>query len=357
VATLRGRAASVTDPTAGRDRLEPTVKLDTGFAVDPTDIASAGRSARTAEERGFDGLWLGEVSRDPFLPLTVAAAATTRVELGTGIAIAFARSPMTLAQTAHDLQTYSHGRFVLGLGSQIKAHVTRRFSMPWSRPAERMREYVLALRAIWASWNDGVPLKFEGEFYRHTLMTPMFNPGPTGFGPPRIVLAGVNEGMTVVAGEVADGFIAHGFTTEPYVREVTVPALERGLARAGRSRSDIELKVGPFVVTGRDDRELDAARDVARQRIAFYASTPAYRPVLELHGWGPLQDTLHAMSLRGEWDEMGGCIDDEVLDAFAVVAPHDQLPAALAGRWKGVADRVSINEADLDPEAIRALLA
>jgi probable F420-dependent oxidoreductase len=332
------------------------MKLDTGFAIDATDIASVGKAAADAEDRGYDGLWLGEVSRDPFLPLMLAAASTTRAELGTGIAIAFARSPMTLAQTAHDLQTYARGRFVLGLGSQIKAHVTRRFSMPWSHPAPRMREYVLALQAIWASWNDGVPLKFEGEFYRHTLMTPNFNPGPTGYGPPRVMLAGVNEHMTTVAGEVADGFIAHAFTTEPYVREVTIPALDRGLAMAGRQRSDVELKIGTFLVTGRDEAELDAARTVARRQIAFYASTPAYRPVLELHGWGPLQETLHALSLRGEWEEMGRQIDDDVLDAFAVVADRDALPAAIARRWTGVADRLSVNDRDVDPTALRALL-
>ncbi|MGD9796755.1 MAG: TIGR03617 family F420-dependent LLM class oxidoreductase [Acidimicrobiia bacterium] len=329
------------------------MKLDTGFTFDPADIRTAGEAARAAEGRGFDGLWLGEVSRDPFLPLVLAAAATERVELGTGVAIAFARSPMTLAQTAHDLQTYAGGRFTLGLGSQIKAHVTRRFSMPWSHPARRMREYVLALRAIWASWNDGAPLRFEGEFYRHTLMTPNFNPGPTGHGPPRVVLAGVNEQMTTVAGEVADGFVAHAFTTEPYVREVTIPALERGLALAGRTREDVELKVGLFLVTGRDDAELAAARDAARSQIAFYASTPAYRPVLELHGWGPLQEELQGLTRRGEWDAMGRCVDDDVVDAFAVVALEGELEAAIAGRWGGLADRLGVSDR-VDPRSLRA---
>jgi probable F420-dependent oxidoreductase len=331
------------------------VKLDTGLAVKPDDLASAGAAAARAEAMGYDGVWTAEVSRDPFLPLMLAAAQTQRIELGTGIAVAFARSPMTLAQTAHDLQTYSGGRFVLGLGSQIKAHVVRRFSMPWSHPAARMRELVLALHAIWESWNTDAALRFEGEFYRHTLMTPMFNPGPTGHGRPRVLLAGVNERMTEVAGEVADGFIAHGFTTERYVREVTLPALERGLATARRHRADVEVKVGGFVVTGRDDAEIEAAKTATRRQIAFYASTPAYRPVLELHGWGPLQEELRRLSLLGEWDEMGNRIDEEVLDAFAVVADVDSLAGAIASRWAGLADRLSIAE-PLAPAAFRALL-
>ncbi len=210
--------------------------VDGGIGFDPAGVIE---TARLAERVGYDGLWSAEVTHDPFLPLVLAAEHTQRIKLGTGIAVAFARNPMSLAVLANDLQTLSKGRFMLGLGSQIKPHIEKRFSMPWSHPAPRMRELILAIRAIWASWSDGSRLAFRGEYYRHTLMTPMFDPGPNPFGAPRIFLAGVGEKMTEVAGEVADGMLAHGFTTERYLREVTLPALERGLAAGGRVRSDV----------------------------------------------------------------------------------------------------------------------
>ena len=209
--------------------------VDGSIGFDPSGVIE---SARLAERVGYDGLWSAEVSHDPFLPLVLAAEHTERIQLGTGIAVALARNPMTLAMVANDLQTLSQGRFMLGLGSQIKPHIEKRFSMPWSHPAPRMRELILAIRAIWASWADGSRLAFRGEFYRHTLMTPMFDPGPNPFGNPRIFLAAVGEKMTEVAGEVADGLLAHGFTTERYLREVTIPALERGLATGGKVRSE-----------------------------------------------------------------------------------------------------------------------
>src|SRR5215813_12775531 len=197
--------------------------------------------ARALEAEGYDGAATAETSHDPFFPLLLAAQATERLELATGVAIAFARTPMTMASIANDLQLASKGRFFLGLGSQIKPHIERRFSMPWSHPAARMREYILAMRAIWASWSDGTKLDFRGDFYTHTLMTPFFSPGPNPFGPPKVYLAAVGELMTEVGGEVADGVIIHGFTTERYVKEVTLPAIERGLAKAGRSRSSFEI--------------------------------------------------------------------------------------------------------------------
>ena len=220
---------------------------------------------------------------------------------------------MTLAQTAWDLQAASGGRFILGLGSQIKPHITRRFSMPWSHPAARMREMILAIRAIWACWNDGTKLDFRGDFYTHTLMTPFFNPGPNPHGDARIFLAGVGELMTEVAGEVADGFICHGFTTRRYLDEVTLPRSSRGRAEAGRTLEGFEICGPMFVVTGRDEDEMAKAATGVREQIAFYGSTPAYRRVLDLHGWGDLQDELNRMSKEGRWKEMGDLIDDEML--------------------------------------------
>jgi probable F420-dependent oxidoreductase len=308
------------------------------------DLAAVPEQARAGEAMGYSGLWTAETAHDPFLPLLLAAEHTETVELGTSIAVAFARNPMTLAQTAWDLQAYSQGRFILGLGSQIKPHITKRFSMPWSRPAARMREMILAIRAIWDTWLTGAPLAFRGEFYTHTLMTPFFTPERhdlEAYGPPKIFLAGVGELMTEVAGEVCDGFICHGFTTERYLREVTVPALERGRARAGKTLDGFEI-VGPsFVVTGNDEAELAVAADATRRQIAFYGSTPAYRPVLDLHGWGEVHDLLNAASKRGEWEVMGTLITDEMLHAFAVVAEAEMIAPELRRRYGDVIQRIS----------------
>jgi probable F420-dependent oxidoreductase len=316
------------------------VKIDGGLGG--TDLAGIGRVAEELESVGYDGALTAETAHDPFLPLVAAAQHTEHLELGTGIAVAFARNPMTLANLAYDLQSFSQGRFRLGLGSQIKAHIEKRFSMPWSHPAPRMRELILAIRAIWACWNDGTPLDFRGEFYRHTLMTPFFNPGPNPFGNPTIQLAAVGELMTEVAGEAADGVILHGFTTERYVREVTMPALGRGFAKSGRRRADFEVGGPLFVVTGTNDEEFEQARVGTKQQIAFYGSTPAYRGVLELHGWGELQGELNTRSKRGEWTEMGELITDDILETFAVVAEPEDIPARLVERYGDLVDRLSL---------------
>jgi probable F420-dependent oxidoreductase len=297
--------------------------------------------ARELEELGYDGAFSAETAHDPFFPLLLAAEHTERLELITGIAVAFARNPMTLANIGYDLQSYSQGRFVLGLGSQIKAHIEKRFSMPWSHPAARMRELILAMRAIWACWNDDEKLDFRGEFYRHTLMTPFFNPGPNAYGAPRVFLAAVGERMTEVAGEVADGILLHGFTTERYVREVSLPALERGWARAGKQRTDFEVSGPMFVVTGTNEEELERARQGTKQQIAFYGSTPAYRGVLELHGWGDLQGELNRLSKQGDWVTMGDLVTDEILETFAVVAEPEDVPRQLLARYGDVVDRIS----------------
>jgi probable F420-dependent oxidoreductase len=314
------------------------MKIDGGLGTNLHEVAA---QAKKAEADGYDGVFTGETSHDPFLPIAVAAGATTGLDYGTGIAVAFARNPMTLAMLANDLQAATKGRFFLGLGSQIKPHITKRFSMPWSHPAPRMRELVLAIRAIWHTWETGEPLAFRGEFYTHTLMTPFFNPGPNEFGQAKVLLAGVGEVMTEVAGEVADGFLAHAFTTERYLREVSLPALERGAAKAGKTRADLTVSYPGFVVTGVDEASTLAADQGVRQQIAFYASTPAYRPVLELHGWGDLQTELNTLSKRGEWVKMGELIDDDVLHAFAIVAPLDQVASEVKRRFSGAVDRFS----------------
>ena len=306
------------------------------------DVAA---TAADLEARGYAGIWAAEVDHDPFLLLHTAGQATSRVTVGTAIAVAFARSPMTLALTAHDLQRATRGRFVLGLGTQIKAHIERRYSMPWSSPAARMREYVAALRAIWAAWQDGTPLRFQGEFYRHTLMTPMFSPPAHQWGAPPVHLAAVGPLMTRLAGEVADGLLVHGFTTERYLRERTLPALDEGLTTAGRTRADVTVSVPGMVVTGRTDAELAEAAAAVKATIAFYGSTPAYRPVLELHGWESLADELHALSVgrrEDKWTAMRDLVDDDVLAAFAVVAAPEELAARVRERFDGLADRYSV---------------
>ena len=315
------------------------MKVDGGISF---DIGSSAQSARDAEAAGYDGVWTAEGGHDPFLGCLLAAESTERIDVGTAIAVAFARSPMTTAQSANDLQARSKGRFILGLGSQIKPHIEKRFSMPWSQPAARMHEYVSALRAIWAAWHDGTKLDFQGDFYTHTLMTPFFNPGPNEHGVPKVYLAGVGERMTEVAGEVCDGFLGHGFTTERYLREVTLPALERGRRKAGKPGLDgFDISGTPFVVTGTTEEQLAQARTGTRRQIAFYGSTPAYRPVLELHGWGDLQGELNTLSKQGRWAEMGDLIDDEMLDAFAIVGEPTQVADGLLARYGDCITRIA----------------
>jgi probable F420-dependent oxidoreductase len=331
------------------------MKIDGGIGFSPTGIAEA---ARQAEANGYDGVWTAETSHDPFIPIAVAAGATEKLEFGTGIAVAFARNPMNLAVLANDLQHLTQGRFMLGLGSQIKPHITKRFSMPWSHPAPRMREMILAIRAIWDTWSTGAKLDFRGEFYTHTLMTPFFVPEENPYGNPPILLAAVGELMTEVAGEVGDGLLVHGFSTERYIREVTLPALERGAAKAGKSRADLQVSYPGFVVTGATDADVAAAGQAVRQQIAFYGSTPAYRPVLDLHGWGDLQTELNTLSKRGEWVKMGELIDDEVLEAFAVVCPIDQVATQVKARFGDVIDRFSFyTPYKMDPAEWKTLLA
>jgi probable F420-dependent oxidoreductase len=317
------------------------MKIDVN--LDTSSLAAITSSAAELDRAGYDGLWSSESAHDPFLPLAVAAPASERAELGTSVAIAFARTPMTVAYAAHDLQAYSGGRFVLGLGSQVRPHIERRFSMPWSHPAPRMREFISALHAIWESWETGAPLNFRGDFYRHTLMTPFFSPPPHGHRRPPVILAAVGTAMSRVAGEVADGIFLHAFTTERYIREVTLPAVEAGLAASGRSRASFQVAHLALIATGQTEAEATVAQQAVREQVAFYGSTPAYRGVLELHGWADLADELHALSRSSRsdrWEAMTGLVSDEVLHAFAVVTEPGQVAAEVSGRFAGLADRV-----------------
>ncbi|WP_099020639.1 LLM class F420-dependent oxidoreductase [Mycolicibacterium palauense] len=332
-----------------------SLKIDRGI---PSRLDRVPETARSHEAAGYDGCWTGEINHDPFLPLLLAAEHTATIEVGTSIAVAFARNPMTVAQLGWDLQSYSGGRFILGLGTQVRAHIENRFGMPWSHPVGRMAEFVAALRQIWSCWQTGDRLDFRGEFYTHTLMTPMFTPEPTGCPPPKVFLAAVGAAMTEMCGARADGLLVHAFTTRRYLDQVTVPALLRGMASSGRRRAEFEVSSPVFVVTGRDEGEMATAAAAFRKQIAFYASTPAYRGVLELHGWEALQPELRALSLQGRWDAMADLIDDEILAAFAVVAPVERAGAALRQRCAGVIDRVLPGFAPGTPEpVVEAVLA
>jgi len=327
------------------------MKLDAPLLAQ--NLRDSGREAKALEDRGFDGVVGLEGPHDPFVPLIAAAGATDRVELMTGIAVAFARNPMTCAYLANDLQLVSQGRFILGLGTQIRPHIERRFSQVWSRPNARMREFVQALRAIQVSWETGERLDFRGEFYSHTLMPPLFNPGPNPYGAPKIFLAGFGPQMVAVAGEVADGWILHPLHTPEYIRDVSLPALDEGLRKAGRTRSDCRIAAQLIVALGNDDEQLAKARDGARAQLAFYSSTPAYKVVLDHHGWGGIQPDLQRLTKEGRWLEMIDYIADDMLEKVAVTGTPAEVGARLPERT-AFADRASVVIYDEtgDPEAV-----
>ena len=334
------------------------MKVDAGIGHDLNKIPE---TVRAMEAAGYDGVRTAEMNHDPFFPLLLAAEHSEKLELATSIAVAFARSPMNLANIGHDLNAYSKGRFTLGLGSQIKPHITKRFSMQWGAPAAQMRELVLAMRAIWANWYDGAPLEFVGKYYRHTLMTPAFTPEDRAYGAPRVILAAVGPKMTEVAGEVADGMIIHPFSTVPYINAVTIPAIEKGLAAAGKTRDGFELSYSCFVITGRDEAEFAASKKAAQERIAFYGSTPAYKGVLESIGCGELQGELNAMSKQGRWQEMGTLVTDDMLKEFGVMGEPQEIAPQMLERYGSFVDRTSasfpVSDAEERGKIIQALRA
>ncbi len=317
------------------------MKFDASLWVD--DLRQAPATARAAEDLGFDAIWTSDTAHNPFFPLVLAAPETTRMALGTAIVVAFARSPMDVAYQSWDLQKLSGGRFLLGLGTQVKSHIERRFGMEWRSPADaHLRDYIGALRAIWAAWQSGERLNYRGEFYKLTLMTPFFDPGPIDHPHIPIYTAGVNERMCRLAGEISDGFHAHPFHTQRYLQEVVIPEIERGAQRAGRSRDEIAISSAIFVATGGSQAEIDAAVATVRQQIAFYASTPDYAAVMDLHGWGEVREQLSGLASRKQWAEMPALITDEMVAAFALVCPPGELAQRIRHKYTGLLDRVTL---------------
>jgi probable F420-dependent oxidoreductase len=315
------------------------VNLDCTLAMDA--LEDVPEVARAAEEAGFQALWANETKHNPFVTLAIAAAHTTRLRLGTGIAVAFARSPMVAAQTAWDLGRLSGGRFILGLGTQVRAHIERRFGMPWDPPAPKLREYVQAVRAIWRAWQDRTPLRVEGAYYRLTLMSPFFNPGPNPEPTIPIMIAGVNRGLCRLAGEIADGFIVHPMHPARYVREFVLPHILEGLARSGRSRADVQIYAPVITAPGDTPAEVTAALARARERIAFYGSTPTYRPMLEVLGYGDVADRLRRMMAERRTAELPAQVPQAVLDAIVVRGSYEEIGYELRARYEGLLDRVA----------------
>jgi probable F420-dependent oxidoreductase len=316
------------------------MKLDVGMLTH--DLRSIPAYARKVEALGFDCLWSSETQHDPYLPLAVAASVTSTIKLGTAIAVAFPRSPMITAHIAWDLQAASNGRFILGLGSQVKGHNERRFSVKFESPGPKLREIVLALRAIWDCWQNGTKLNFKGEFYRFDLMTPFFAPGPIAHPKIPVYISGVNAYMCRVAGEVCDGLHVHPFNSPKYLREYVHPAVNEGLTKAGRRREDFTYATASFVVVGDTEEELRANSRAVKQQIAFYASTRTYEPVLATHGWHDLVPHLHRKSVEGDWKGMADLITDEMLDTYAVVGSYDTIGVTLRERYAGLLDRTAL---------------
>jgi len=328
------------------------VKFD--VELDATSLRDVPAIARAAESLGFDAIWTSEKQHEAILPLPLVAEHTQRLHFGTAIAVAFARSPMVLANAAWDLAAASGGRFILGLGTQVKAHIERRFGMTWAPPMPRLRELVLALRAIWDCWQNGTPLNFRGEYYKLTLMMPFFNPGPISAPRVPVFIAGVNAKMCRLAGELADGFLVHPFHTAQYLRQVVLPAIETGASKAGRARADIQVSGSIFVIKN------DAERELMRSQVAFYASTPSYRAVMDCHGWGETSERLSFLAARGKWNELPGQVSDEMLDAFALISKPGELPGKLMAKYAGLLERVRLYASFVpgkNEELWRALIA
>ena len=319
--------------------------------VPTEEPARSGEVFARLERIGYDTAFSFEAKHDPFLPLAVASQTTSRLRLGTAVAIGFARNPMVLANVGYDLQQMSAGRFVLGLGSQVRPHIQNRFSEEWSRPAARIRELVAAVRAIWDCWEGGSELRFEGEFYRHTLMTPAFNPGPNPYGSPPVFVGGFGPRMIEVAGEVADGLIVHPFNSRRSLEELVLPALARGRTIARRTDHAVELVWVMMIVTWTSDEQHDIAMQSVKDQLAFYGSTPAYAPVLDVHGYQALHTDLNRMSKSGRWAEMAALIPDELVEKIAVIGARGEIAQKISARASGITDRVSfVNNRNPDPD-------
>lgn len=315
------------------------MKIDTSLPVH--DLSQMPALVRAAEEMNFDGLWTFETAHEPFLPLVLAAEHSRRLTLGTSIAVAFARSPAVLAYLGWDLARLSKGRFIMGLGTQVKGHNERRFGVKWERPVKKLREVILAVRAFWDCWQNQTRLNFQGEFFRLTLMTPFFNPGPHEHPRIPIYIAGVNQGMCRLAGELCQGFHVHPFHTPRYLREAIWPNIRLGLAESGRRREEIELSSSIFVIPADDPKQAALYESEVRRQLSFYASTPPYKPVFEIHGWGQVADRLGALAAGGRWSEMPSLITEEILGAFALRAAWAELPGKILEKYGGLLDRVS----------------
>lgn len=327
------------------------VKIDGPFYA---QLGDAPAEARRLADIGYDGVYTLEGSWDPFLPLALASEHAPGLDIATGIAVAFPRNPMHLAYQAWDLHKFSGGRFLLGIGSQVKAHIEKRFGVEFSPPAARMREYILALKAIFDCWQNGSPMDFRGEYFHHSLMTPMFNPGPIEYGPPPVLLGALGPRMTEVAGEVADGLVIHPFNSAPFIEQQALPAVRRGLASSGRRREDFTLQINAIVVTGESDEAIAVATDSVKSLLGFYASTPAYRPPMDAIGYGDLQSELNRLSKEGRWDELGARIDGDFLDAFATVGTPGEIAHKLRDRYGAEADRLAIYAPYAAPDSLWA---
>ena len=318
------------------------MKLDVAVPIEGNPLPGMAAWARAADALGFAAIWTPETGHNPFLPLVLAAEHTRRITLGTSVAIAFPRSPMVTAQVAWDLACLAEGRFILGLGTQVKAHIERRFGVAWDTPVARLRDYIGALRAIWSCWQNGSRLNYQGAFYKLSLMTPFFSPGPSAYPHIPIYIAGVNSGLAQLAGETCDGFSVHPLNSAKYLREVLRPQITEGAQKAGRSIEELAISGSVFAITGRDEASIARTRAFAQQQISFYGSTPTYRGVLECHGWGALGEDLSKLAASQRWAEMPALISDEVLAVLAIEAPPEQLGAAIRQRFDGLLDRVAL---------------
>jgi len=323
------------------------MKVDSPLTL---DLTKTGADAERIERFGYDGAFTPETGHDPFLPIALAAEHTERLELGTAVAIAFPRSPMATAQIGWDLQKQSKGRFTVGLGTQVKGHIVRRYGMDWHPPGPRLREYVQMMHAVWDSWQNGSKPAFEGKYYRYTLISPFFNPGPIDVPRPKVHISAINPYNCRLVGEVCDGIKLHPFNTPKYLNEVILPNIEAGAKKAGRSLDDIEICGTGFIITGPNEEAVEKAKAPVRQQLSFYASTRTYKPVLDIEGWGEVNQELFGLSIEGKWQEMAAGITDDMLEEFAVIGTYDEIVAKVKAKAGGAIDRITFAIPTPNPE-------